>query len=449
MDEAQIEQMRQLAAGGAGGAAPSERKDDPAVLTKLAATLVEDDAVLVLAELVAAAASRPGGSGASTLHTAARVLLSMATTPEARGKIVAQGGFKALLTCALCEHEPTATSAAWALAKVGISINPVAYPRRPGSGPESMVKPLLRLVDGAEHELQQFEACLALCNLATHPELQQRILTCGGWRTLTMSLACENELVQRAALEAMSNLTTADEVAAKFAEPGSTEAKIFVGFCGSDDPKAQLAASGADDPPPPEAATPLSHPPSGQPSSAHPPVGAMATLAGDPEIGSALLGAGALEPLVNIALLSDDPPLLHRAAVGLANLFNNNADAILGPAAPTDQSELPGPALTAVGALITLSSSPVEPAKAAAVGALVQLRKTRPDVPMPPAEVVQAVVANIRAEHAARVAEAEAAAAAEAEAAAEAAAKAGAGGSKEAAEALLPRGGGDEVEVEV
>ena len=112
MDEAQIEQMRQLAAGGAGGAAPSERKDDPAVLTKLAATLVEDDAVLVLAELVAAAASRPGGSGASTLHTAARVLLSMATTPEARGKIVAQGGFKALLTCALCEHEPTATSAA-------------------------------------------------------------------------------------------------------------------------------------------------------------------------------------------------------------------------------------------------------------------------------------------------------------------------------------------------
>jgi len=45
----------------------------------------------------------------------------------------------------------------------------------------------LRLVDTAEHELPQFEACMALCNLATDAELQARIVSCGGWRTLQVT----------------------------------------------------------------------------------------------------------------------------------------------------------------------------------------------------------------------------------------------------------------------
>ena len=53
MDKAQIEQMKQLAAGGL-GAPPSEREDDPTILTKLARRLVMDDAVLVVAEALAA-----------------------------------------------------------------------------------------------------------------------------------------------------------------------------------------------------------------------------------------------------------------------------------------------------------------------------------------------------------------------------------------------------------
>ena len=55
MDPAQIEQMRQLAAGGAGAAPPSERDDPPEVMTALATTLVEGDAVLAIAEVVARA----------------------------------------------------------------------------------------------------------------------------------------------------------------------------------------------------------------------------------------------------------------------------------------------------------------------------------------------------------------------------------------------------------
>ena len=70
-----------------------------------------------------------------------------------------------------------------ALARVAISINPALYPRRTGSGPEGMVKPMLQLVDEADNELQQFEACLGLTNLATVPELRERIVGAGGWRS--------------------------------------------------------------------------------------------------------------------------------------------------------------------------------------------------------------------------------------------------------------------------
>ena len=51
-----------------------------------------------------------------------QVLLQMANTPEARGKIVQQGGFKALLSLCLCDdptHGPkTRYTAAWALANL-------------------------------------------------------------------------------------------------------------------------------------------------------------------------------------------------------------------------------------------------------------------------------------------------------------------------------------------
>lgn len=100
----------------------------------------------------------------------------MAEIPESRGKLVQQGGFKAMLSLSLSEDETTRTAAAWALAKVGISINPALYPNRTGSGPEGMVGPILKLIEFAESELQQFEGSMALCNLATVPQLRDKIV---------------------------------------------------------------------------------------------------------------------------------------------------------------------------------------------------------------------------------------------------------------------------------
>ena len=384
MDKGQIEQMKQLSAGGV-GAAPSEREDDPEVLTKLAYQLVKDDAVLVISEVVSYKGTGSTKPQTALHRPAAQVLLQMAQTPEARGKLVQQGGFKALLTLAVCEDAKARDSAAWGLAKVGISINPALYPRRTGSGPEAMVKPLLTLLDNAENELQQFEACLTLTNLATVPELRDRIVSTNGWRTLEMALTSDNELVQRAVVETMSNLVANDDVLEKFTNPKSTAVKVFVGFCGSDDPKTQIAASGG-----------------------------IATIAGVPEVAEALVEANVLDPLVEIALIGEDPGIVHRAAAALARLLESALDAVVGPKG----GPVPEHAMLALGALSSLRAKAAvpEPARAAAVEAIEQLAKERPDIQLPPPELVAEAVEKLQAEHERRLAEQEAEEAAQKEA---------------------------------
>ena len=385
MNKEQIEQMRQLSAGGM-GAAPTEMEDDPETLRKLAYRLVQDDAALVISEVVAHAKSDV------VRQPCAEVLLQMTNTQEARGKLVQQGGFKALIALSLCDDEKTKDAAAWALAKIGISINPALYPRRTGSGPEAMVAPLVRLVDSSTNELQTFEACMALCNLATVDELRDRIVAGKGWRVLEMALTSDNELVQRAAVECMSNLVTHDEIAEKFTSPTSTATKIFVGFASSDDTKMQIAATGG-----------------------------IATLATVDEISTAFVQANVLEALVEIALIGEEPAVIHRAAVALQRLLATATDAVIGPVG----GPLPDHAMLALGALSSLASdSKVPQARQAAQAALEALDKARPEMKPPPPQLVAEAVAKLQAEHDARIAEQEAAEAAAEEEEARAAAEA-------------------------
>ena len=167
--------------------------------------------------------------------------------------------------------------------------------------------------------------------------------------------------------------------------------KIFVGFCGADDdPQAQLAASGA-----------------------------LATISAVPEVAAAIVANDGVEPLVEMALIAERPELVHRAAVALERLATNATDAIFGP--KDSEDDPPAHALGALGAISVLSRSAVEPARRAAVSALVALGKARPDLQPPPAEAVQKLVETLKEEAAKRR---EAEAAEEAEAAARAAAEA-------------------------
>ena len=369
MDEKQIEQMRQMA--NPGSQTVTEKMDDPEVMNALAAQLAADDATLVVSELVAGA---PDGAK-GVMDSAARVMLAMSTAPDVRGKMVQQGGFKALLSLVLSEERSTRISAAWALARIAISINPALYPRRTGSGPEGMVKPMLQLVDEADNELQQFEACMGLCNLATVPELRARMVQCHGWRSLQMALTCDNPMVQRAAIEAMSNMVAEDEIVERFLDPDSQDVKIFIGFCGSDDEKAQIAASGA-----------------------------LATLAEIPECATAILKAkGGIDAFVELAIVATEPALLHRAAVCLKHLVSNCMDLMVG--AKGSEAPPPDHALPALGALTVLSKSSIAPVKQAALTAIVELQKRRPDVALPHPDLIQKVVDGMKEEAARKEAE--------------------------------------------
>jgi len=240
-----------------------------------------------------------------------------------------------------------------------------------------MIKPLLKLCDDADNELQQFEACMGLTNLATVPQLRERIIKEGGWRILQMCLTCDNPLVQRAAIECQSNLVAEDSILEKFLDPESQDLKIFVGFAQSDDEKTQIAASGA-----------------------------LATVAEVPEVAEAILNTkGAIDAFVELAIVAEELGLQHRAAVALKHFVCNCMETVVGK-----EGVLPPPdhCLPVLGALTVLAKSPIAPVKQAALTAIVQLQKKRPDVALPHPDLVAQVVENLQAEAARRQAELEA-----------------------------------------
>eukprot|EP00966_Prymnesium_polylepis_P275222 6358832-Prymnesium_polylepis.1 len=105
-----------------------------------------------------------------------------------------------------------------------------------------------------------------------------------------------------------------------------------------------------------------------------------------PEVGAAIIGLKGLEPFTELALLSDEPPILHRAAIALKNLLSNNTALVVGAAG---DEAMPEHALLTLGALTMLSrDGRCEPAKRAAVEALVGLQRSRPDIKLPPPEAV-------------------------------------------------------------
>jgi len=269
----QIEQFKKIAKGQnkAAGAEPDAEDEsafDPSLLAALRQRLVRDDGAWLLAEIAAQAGSSP--PAASTRAACAKAILALAQLPEARGQLIAQGGFSACLQLANGpgldfglppgappRHDEGSTqkfdrqaaeAAASALAKMAISTDPNLLPGAGGasSAQAGLVRPLLRLLETAEHELNQFEAVMALTNLASAgPEMQERLMREGTWRKLQLLLAEDNPLLCRAAIECLANLATCDEAIDLILLPESTDLKIFLGMCESDDELTQQAASGA------------------------------------------------------------------------------------------------------------------------------------------------------------------------------------------------------------
>ncbi|XP_070214410.1 protein unc-45 homolog A isoform X1 [Bos mutus] len=156
-----------------------------------------------------------------------RVFLALVEEVEDRGTVVAQGGGKALLPLALEGTDVGQTKAAQALAKLTITSNPEMT--FPGERIYEVVRPLISLLHLNCSGLQNFEALMALTNLAGISErLRQKILKEKAVPMIEGYMFEEHEMLRRAATECMCNLAMSKEVQDLFEATGNDRLKLLV-----------------------------------------------------------------------------------------------------------------------------------------------------------------------------------------------------------------------------
>ncbi|MEE6503428.1 hypothetical protein FKM82_004824 [Ascaphus truei] len=150
----------------------------------------------------------------SSRELISRVFLALVEKAEDRGNVVAQGGGKALIPLALEGTDVGKTKAAQALAKITITANPQMV--FPGERIYEVVRPLVSLLHLDRTGLQNFEALMALTNLAGISErLRGKIIKEKAVPMIEGYMFEEHELIRLSATECMCNLATSKEVTTK------------------------------------------------------------------------------------------------------------------------------------------------------------------------------------------------------------------------------------------
>lgn len=173
----------------------------------------------------------------------ARVFNAICNLPELRGIVVQQGGAKVLIPMSLEGTNNGKKQAAQALARIGITINPeVAFP---GQRNLEVVRPLLNLLHPECTALENFEALMALCNLAGMNETtRNRILKEGGLAKIEHYLFEDHMMLQRAATQCICNLLQSEEVFKTY-EANNDKTKFLYLACQEEDVDTVKAAAGA------------------------------------------------------------------------------------------------------------------------------------------------------------------------------------------------------------
>ncbi|EDW34610.1 GL21482 [Drosophila persimilis] len=173
----------------------------------------------------------------------ARVLNAVCGLQELRGKVVQDGGVKALLRMALEGTEKGKRHACQALARIGITINPeVAF-----SGQRSLdvIRPLLNLLHQDCTALENFEALMALTNLANMNEsVRQRIVKEQGVSRIEFYLMEDHVFLTRAAAQCICNLVMSGDVVKMF-EGENDRVKFLALLCEDEDEETAMACAGA------------------------------------------------------------------------------------------------------------------------------------------------------------------------------------------------------------
>ncbi|CAK1541542.1 unnamed protein product [Leptosia nina] len=173
----------------------------------------------------------------------ARVFNAICSLQELRGIVVQQGGAKVLIPMALEGTNNGKKQAAQALARIGITINPeVAFP---GQRNLEVVRPLIALLHPECTALENFEALMALCNLACMNETtRNRILKEGGLSKIEHYMYEEHLMLQRAATQCVCNLVQSEDVIKTF-EGSNDKTKFLFLLCQEEDIDTVMAAAGA------------------------------------------------------------------------------------------------------------------------------------------------------------------------------------------------------------
>lgn len=172
-----------------------------------------------------------------------RVFNALCSEHELRGIVVAQGGVKVLIQMALNGTDKGKRHAAQALSRIGITMNPeVAFP---GQRALEVVRPFLNQLHPDCSGLENFEALMALCNIAQMSETaRQRILKEGGLSKIEAYMIEDHTMISRAAVQCMCNMTQSEDVIKLFEIKDNDRVKMAVSLCLDEDKDTAMASAG-------------------------------------------------------------------------------------------------------------------------------------------------------------------------------------------------------------
>ena len=210
--------------------------DDPDFVTKRVIALAKAGVTTALVAL-----SKTDSKNSKELI--ARVFNAICSEVDVRGIVVQQGAAKALIPLALDGTDKGKKQASQALARLGITINPeVAFP---GQRIYEVVKPLINILDPECTALENFEAMMALCNLASVSDsVRKRILKEGGFVKIDHYTYEDHDMLRRASTQCINNLVMCED-AIKYFEGDNDRIKHLVILCEEEDLDTSMAAAGA------------------------------------------------------------------------------------------------------------------------------------------------------------------------------------------------------------
>ena len=210
--------------------------DDPDFISKRVITLAEEGVTVALVALSKTESD-------NSREMIARVFNAICAESSVRGIVVQQGGAKVLLPLALKGTDRGKRCAAQALSRIGITINPEqAFP---GQRCLEVIRPLLNQLHADFAALENFEALMALCNLASvNDSIRTRILNEKGMSRIEAFLMEDHVLLTRAAAQTICNMVMSEEYI-KMHEGDNDRVKFLALLCEEEDEETALACAGA------------------------------------------------------------------------------------------------------------------------------------------------------------------------------------------------------------